>query len=182
MPERRRPAAASPDALVLAGRAVVRLGRKIEVALADAELTLSQYRVLVFLANGESRPSRIAPNVDVTRPTVTALVDGLVARGFVDRQPDESDRRRVRHRVTPAGKRALADADRAVQAAMAALAAHLPEARAAGTVEALGRWHDALDAVLAASVGAEPAAAAPTPGAPASPATTAAGARREVAR
>lgn len=174
MPERRRAAAASPDALVLAGRAVVRLGRKIEVALADAELTLSQYRVLVFLANGESRPSRIAPNVDVTRPTVTALVDGLVARGLVDRQPDETDRRRVRHRVTPAGKRALAEADRVVEAAMAALAAHLPDARAAGTVEALGRWHGALDAVLLAGAGGAPEATAAGTAAPTS--------RKEVAR
>lgn len=148
MSERRRAAATPPgDALVQAARAVARLSRKIELALGAAELTLPQYRVLTFLANGEARPSHIAPNVEVTRPTVTALVDGLVARGLVDRQPDDADRRRVRHRVTPAGKRALAEADRVVEACFRGLAEELPAERRDVAVDALGWWHEALDAV-----------------------------------
>lgn len=169
MPEKRRPPATpSSEAYIGAARAAVRLSRRIEVALAEVDLTLSQYRVLVFLANGESRPSHIAPNVHVTRPTVTALVDGLVARGLVDRQPDEADRRRVRHRVTAAGKRALLEADRAAEANLRALAAHLPPERASAAIEALAWWHHAIDGALAAE-----AAPTPDPGAPA---------RREVTR
>lgn len=150
MAEKKRPTVRpSADAVVSAGRAVVRLSRRLEVALAEVDLTLSQYRVLVFLANGESRPSRIAPNVNVTRPTVTALVDGLVARGLVDRQPDETDRRRVRHRVTPAGDRALGEADRAVEANLRSLSAHLDQACAADAVESLALWHRAIDTAIA---------------------------------
>lgn len=174
MPEKKRPPVSpTGEAVVAAARAVVRLSRRLEVALAEVDLTLSQYRVLVFLANGESRPSRIAPNVNVTRPTVTALVDGLVARELVDRQPDETDRRRVRHRVTAAGKRALAEADRAVDADLRALAEHLPAGRAAAAVEALSWWHEAIDDVLAA------ATATPTPS---SPPALAPAPRREVHR
>jgi long-chain acyl-CoA synthetase len=147
--KKRPPGRPTPDAVVDAARAIVRLSRRLEVALAEADLTLSQYRVLTFLANGESRPSRIAPNVSVTRPTVTALLDGLVVRGLVDRQPDETDRRRVRHRVTAAGKRALAEADRAAEANLRALGAHLDPACAAEAIEGLAVWHAAIDAAIA---------------------------------
>ncbi len=152
MPEKKRPPTRpTSEAVVNAARAIVRLSRRLEVALADADLTLSQYRVLSFLANGESRPSRIAPNVSVTRPTVTALLDGLVVRGLVDRQPDETDRRRVRHRVTAAGKRALAEADKAAEANLRALSAHLDPLCAAEAIEGLGVWHAAIESAIAAA-------------------------------
>ena len=147
--KKRPPTRPTSDAVVDAARAIVRLSRRLEVALAEADLTLSQYRVLSFLANGESRPSRIAPNVSVTRPTVTALLDGLVVRGLVDRQPDETDRRRVRHRVTPAGKRALAEADRAAEVNLRALSAHLDPTRATEAIEGLAVWHAAIDLAIA---------------------------------
>jgi len=151
MADRKKPAT-SPlsEVTVDAARAIVRLSRRLEVALAEVDLTLSQYRVLVFLANGESRPSRIAPNVNVTRPTVTALVDGLVTRGLVDRQPDDHDRRRVRHKVTAAGKRALAEADRAVDAHLRVLSGYLDEKCASDALRGLAVWHGAMDAAIAA--------------------------------
>ena len=152
MPEKKTPPTRPTSvAVVDAARAIARLSRRLEVALADADLTLSQYRVLSFLANGESRPSRIAPNVSVTRPTVTALLEGLVVRGLVDRQPDETDRRRVRHRVTAAGKRALAEADRAAEVSLLALGAHLDPDCATEAIEGLAVWHRAIDLAIAAA-------------------------------
>ncbi len=38
-------------------------------------------------------------------PTVTSVVDGLVARGLVERGPEASDRPRVKFDLTPAGHR-----------------------------------------------------------------------------
>ena len=43
-------------------------------------MTLPQYRVLTLIANSPERASRIAQTADVTRPSMTGLVDGLVAK------------------------------------------------------------------------------------------------------
>jgi long-chain acyl-CoA synthetase len=155
-----RPELSAPARLVDAGRAIVRLSRRLELALANVDLTLSQYRVLVFLANGESRPSRIAPNVNVSRPTVTALVDGLVGRGLVDRTPDDTDRRRVRHRVTELGLEALCEADRVVAACLESLSTHLDQHIVETAIDGLVTWHAAID--TAAKAAAETQAPAAT--------------------
>src|SRR3954464_14966284 len=47
-------------------------------------------------ARGESAPPRAPARTRPVRPpTVTAVVDGLVARGLVERQSDPEDRRRL---------------------------------------------------------------------------------------
>ena len=66
-----------------------------KVALAQVELTLPQYRVLGILAEGSAAASGLADRLAVRRPSITALIDGLVARGLVDRRQEDADRRRV---------------------------------------------------------------------------------------
>ena len=132
-----------------AGHAAARLARQLDLALAEVDLSLPQYRLLVYLTLGESKPSDLAPRLGITRPSVTALVDGMVARGLVDRQPDTDDRRRVRHRVTPAGRQALAAADRGVDERLRALAAHLPSTEAERALAGLALWNDAVAAAAA---------------------------------
>lgn len=134
-----------------AGHAAARLARQLDHALAEVDLSLPQYRLLVYLTLGESKPSDLAPRLGITRPSVTALVDGMVARGLVDRQPDTDDRRRVRHRVTPAGREALAAADRGVDARLRYLASHLPPDDAACAFAGLALWNQAVAAAAAAS-------------------------------
>jgi long-chain acyl-CoA synthetase len=141
------PSAPEPHA---AGRAAARLARQLDLALAELELSLPQYRLLVYLTLGETKPSDLAPRLGVTRPSVTALVDGLVARGLVERQPDEDDRRRVRHRVTVAGRQALHAADRAVESRLADLASHLSASDARRALAGLALWNDAVTAAAAA--------------------------------
>ena len=62
-----------------AARAVARLAKQVEVALAPLDLSLPQYRVLALLGDGSTASSVLARKLAVSPPSVTAVVDGLVA-------------------------------------------------------------------------------------------------------
>src|SRR3954462_3196328 len=94
-------------------RVLARLSKVVEHALGDA-LSLPQYRLLAFLAHGDRAASALADRLDVSRPSITGLVDGLVKRGLVERRNSTDDRRRVDPVITTDGKAALAAADHAV--------------------------------------------------------------------
>ena len=139
------PARPSRDAAP--GRAAARLAHAVENALTETGLSLPQYRLLVFLSEvGASANSALAGKLGVSRPSVTALVDGLVARGLAERIPDPSDRRRVGHAITPQGEEALTRGDDAVIERLDELAAKMsgPDERATAYAGLLG-WLTALD-------------------------------------
>ena len=75
-----------------------------------SELSLPQYRVLGLLSAGDERATQLAARLAVTKPTLTALIDGLVERGFVVRETTDGDRRAVRLSITDAGRDAAAAA------------------------------------------------------------------------
>jgi long-chain acyl-CoA synthetase len=127
-----------------AARAVARLAKQVEVAIAPLDLSLPQYRVLALLGDGSTASSVLARKLAVSPPTVTAVVDGLVARGLVEREADPEDRRRLTLLLTREGKRVLAAADAAGEARLDEIAGFLadpPEALASG----LDAWNRALD-------------------------------------
>lgn len=130
------------------GRAAARLARAVENALSDTGVSLPQYRMLVFLDElGSAAASALAGRLGVSRPSVTALADGLVSRGFAERIPDPTDRRRVGHVITDAGKEALARADAAVTRRLDDLASKIPDdAQRDAAYEGLRIWLSALDA------------------------------------
>jgi len=137
-------------ALLLPGRVAARLARQVDVGLAQVDLSLPQYRILLFLAEGAVAASALADNLAVSRPSVTAVVDGLVSRGLVERRHDEGDRRRVGHTLTAEGRRILDQADAAVDARLAEIARFLTDEQEAATAfEGLARWRSALDAFRA---------------------------------
>lgn len=137
---------ATPRATTSPSRALARMSRVIENALATEDLSLSQYRLLAFLSQGDWAASALADRLDVSRPSITGLVDGLVKRGLVERRPDTGDRRRVDHVLTTAGKRALRAADDRADAGVSEVLSHLPADIAADAHEALLRVGEALDA------------------------------------
>lgn len=129
------------------GRIAARLARQVELGLAGLDLSLPQYRVMMLLANQSAGASALADHLAVSRPSITSVVDGLVARDLVVRRADPSDRRRVKHSLTPAGKRLLRAADDSVDRRLEDIASYLddragPELAAAG----LRSWGRALDA------------------------------------
>lgn len=125
------------DRLRPAGRAAARLAKALELALGDVNASLPQYRLLAFLSGGPERATALAGMLEVSPPTLTALVDGTVAKGLVERRSVEDDRRCVRHVLTPAGEQALAAADAAVTARLEELLGHLTPAQGRKVVEGL---------------------------------------------
>jgi long-chain acyl-CoA synthetase len=139
------------DAAVRAAvRTLARLSRLLERGGGD--LSLPQFRLLAMVERGQ-RASFLAHKLTIAKPTVTALVDGLVERGYVSRSQSPDDKRATDIALTPAGRKALktAEADMAerldglldrtddrsaVLAALAALHGALEEAFEARLAEA----------------------------------------------
>lgn len=86
-------------------------------------LSLSQLRVLYFLRRrSQSSLSEVADYLDVTRPTMSAMVERLVQRGLVNRISDPKERRRIILTLTAAG---TAEMERVYDAALATVADQL---------------------------------------------------------
>ena len=140
------PAAAAGAVLGSYGRVAAWLSKRVEVALGTIDLTLPQYRVMGILAEGSSAASGLADRLAVRRPSITAIVDGLVAKGLVDRRQEDSDRRKVAVRLTEDGVRVLAEADQAVDAYLVSIAQHLPAKEEATALRSLTLWGRAMTA------------------------------------
>ena len=97
------------------GDSIVGLARLAELALAQAGMSSTQYRVLLYVRTGHTIQSDLAFELAVTKQSVTRLVDGLVAKGYITRRVDEADRRRVIHEITSEGERALDHADELIE-------------------------------------------------------------------
>src|ERR1700709_2493970 len=94
-----------------AARALSLAARSLERAAAVRDLTLAQFRILALIAAGDERSTLLAERLAVAKPTITAVVDGLVERGFVAREAVVGDRRSIRAVLTPAGIGALGAAE-----------------------------------------------------------------------
>lgn len=128
---------------------VARLARQVELALGTVDLTLPQYRVLILLDGGQEAASALAEKLAVSRPSVTGVVDGLVARGLVERHHDRDDRRRVGHELTDPGRRLLGAAEDEIERRLSEIAGLRPGGPGAA-FEGLRPWREALDAYRAA--------------------------------
>jgi DNA-binding MarR family transcriptional regulator len=92
---------------------VARLSSALRRALTELEdkerLTMPQLRCLQALAvTGTALTTQLARKMEVAVPTMTGRIDGLVARGFVERHPDSEDRRQIQLVLTDAGRAHLA--------------------------------------------------------------------------
>jgi DNA-binding MarR family transcriptional regulator len=110
-----------------AARALTLAARALERAAAARDLTLAQFRVLVLVAAGDERSSLLAERLAVAKPTITAVVDGLVERGFVAREAVAGDRRSIRVALTPAGVAALDTAEQEMSETLARIFEHARE-------------------------------------------------------
>jgi DNA-binding MarR family transcriptional regulator len=107
------------DDATRAVRAVARLARVLESGLGG--LTLPQYRVLAAVDDGGERATHLASCLALAKPTVTAAVDGLVVRGYLEREPVPNDRRSTRIALTEVGRERLAEAEEAMAERLAAV-------------------------------------------------------------
>jgi long-chain acyl-CoA synthetase len=130
------------DELVNAVTALAFASRSLEKAL--AHMTLPQFRVLTLIANSPDRASKIAQGADVTRPSLTGLLDGLVAKGWVARSDVDGDRRGVSLAITPDGERAYAEARSAMESAVDGLLGRVDGKTRRRAIDGLEALHTAL--------------------------------------
>lgn len=148
-------AATSPSlhtGAVTAARAAAFLAKHVERALSTVDLTPPQYRFLVLLGSGRVSPAQAAEMLAVRPPSVTAIVDNMVARGLVEREEVAADRRRVTISITSSGSEALQQGDQAIAVHLSQVASHGHSSEdAASSIEALARWAADLDAFHSAN-------------------------------
>jgi len=136
------------------GRTAAWLAKQVEIGLGTVELSLPQYRILGLLDEHSAVSSVLAERLAVRPPTVTAVVDGLVARGLVERHPVAGDRRQVGHALTPSGLALLGAADAAIEARLRVVTDAMDDTVATEEAFAgLARWRTALVAYSAARWG-----------------------------
>src|SRR6478609_957261 len=82
---------------------LARLARLLERACGELQppLTLAQYRLLAMIGSGADRASRLAGQLALAKPTVSATVDTLVERGLVKRGSSRHDRAVTTSSPTP---------------------------------------------------------------------------------
>jgi DNA-binding MarR family transcriptional regulator len=130
------------DELNSAVTALAFASRTLEKAL--EQMTLPQYRVLTLITNSPERASRIAERADVTRPSLTGLLDGLVAKGWVARSDVDGDRRGVSLAITATGKTAYETARSAMTDAVQDLLGNADGKTARRALDGLTALHKAM--------------------------------------
>lgn len=85
-------------------RCIVAVFREFERAARDAELSVAQYRFLLFLRNGPMRAGEIAANSLLTKATISGRIQELRELGLIEAQAEASDLRVTRLSLTRAGR------------------------------------------------------------------------------
>ena len=80
--------------------------RSIELRL-TAGLTMSELHTLVAVGMYDKTPVTVVARLSVTAATVTAAVNRLVRKGYVERVPSQEDRRKVLLHLTKSGRKAV---------------------------------------------------------------------------
>ena len=85
-------------------RAVARFYRRLKAERADDQLSDTQGAVLsLIVRDGPQTITALSESERVTPPSMNQIVNALVARGYVERQRVNSDRRQVLVSATAAG-------------------------------------------------------------------------------
>ncbi|PQO22335.1 MarR family transcriptional regulator [Rhodobacteraceae bacterium WD3A24] len=133
---------------LVALRRILRATERHGKALARASgLTPVQMRVLSILeTDGRSTPKAIAAKLRVAQATMTALIDRLAAKGMVERQRSDYDRRQMNLFITEKGRAALESAPDPLQDTFVTEFEELPDWEQAMIVAALERVASMMNA------------------------------------
>lgn len=86
---------------------------RCDEAIADLDLTFARFELLALLSftrHGELPLGKAGARLQVHPASVTNAVNRLVAAGYVERVPHPTDGRGILARITPAGRRVVAEA------------------------------------------------------------------------
>lgn len=125
------------DAIIQAGRAMVAIAAQ-SLEAAGSEVTLSQYRTLVVLADhGPRRLADLAASLGVSPSTATRMCDRLVRKGLIERTRDDLDRREVKLVLNPSGQRVVGGVIERRRQLVCELLGEIPETARPALVDAL---------------------------------------------
>jgi len=89
-------------------RSIARLVRRLRLERDDEALSLFKLSILgILYRKGPVTATDLATRENIRPQSLTRLLAFLEERGFVSRQPDEEDRRRLLITITAEGKKAL---------------------------------------------------------------------------
>lgn len=95
---------AALDITLMLEQAQRRLSKELDRVLAEVGASAEQWRVLDKLSDESGRPiGELAQLLSMNPPTMTKLIDRMVAAGVVQRIVDDEDSRRVLVFITDAG-------------------------------------------------------------------------------
>jgi DNA-binding MarR family transcriptional regulator len=89
--------------LILMARTVVVLFREFETIARGLDITIPQYRFLLFLKRGPKRAGELAVEAAIRKPTASGLIADMEKRGLISRAPDAEDGRGVMLKLTAKG-------------------------------------------------------------------------------
>ena len=122
---------------------IVKAREEMPDALCD--LGETQFRIIHALNHGSFTMGELADRMKVRTPTVSRMIDAMVARGLVDREPDSTDRRKVWLHLTAEGRELSSAMEQHFQIAVARFLQPLDDERLRVVVAAC----DALEGLLA---------------------------------
>ena len=124
----------------------IHLLRRLRAAGAASELSTARLSALsILVRDGPQTVGELAAAEEVKAPTMSRLVTALERQGYVRREADAGDGRRVRVVVTPTGIRALNAAQRRRVERMASLLEGLGPTRREAVLEATEILEAALE-------------------------------------
>ena len=89
-------------------RSAIRLVRRLRLERADEGLSMLNLSILgILYRKGPATATDLAIQEHIRPQSLTRLLASLERRGYVSRQPDEADRRRLLITLTSGGKKAL---------------------------------------------------------------------------
>lgn len=111
-------------------------------------LSLSQLRVLAFLNRcPQASLSDVADYLEVSRSTMSAMVERLVQRGLVNRAEDPQERRRVILTLTTTGTEYLHQVNEVIRSQVAGVLAGLSDAQLCQVMEGIALLGEAFKSV-----------------------------------
>lgn len=148
------------ESLIL--RAAVILGRDTNVLidriLEPAGLCEGEFRLLMSLMahDGRGYAGDLGAAMGQSPANLTRLADSMVERGYLSREPDELDRRRMLLQLLPEGERLLHSMIPGVCREVTALFAGVSEAEKVQMLDGFKRLLTRIDAQESGSAGREP--------------------------
>ena len=107
---------------------IMRAIRRVMRSHRTPELSIPQFRALGFLQKHEGASlSDVADHIGLQPPTMSKMIDALVARGLVERNTDQEDRRRVTLALSDQGRELWQKARRATNDYLTEKLAALPD-------------------------------------------------------